>query len=188
MLAPNETGTVTAKITNLIQQDITPTVSAQISHAGMPRETDQVVPLKPDSSEILEWSVDSSDVVYKYLILVNILQLRYRDNPSRLGSCGILAFGLFGLSGLGTFGLVMAVSLVAMLIGAILWMQAHTPLDDHSSSLGRAGLTLMVITVLALLSVFPRWWGFTLILDALIVLVIGVIFTEFVLVSGKSKG
>jgi hypothetical protein len=58
-------------------------------------------------------------------------------------------------------------------------------LDDYSLSLGRAGATLIVITVLALLSVFPRWWGLTLVLDALILLVIGVIFTEFSMGSQK---
>jgi glucan phosphoethanolaminetransferase (alkaline phosphatase superfamily) len=129
--------------------------------------------------------VNSSDIVFKYLILVNIQQRRYRDNPSMLGSCGILAFSLFGLSGFASFSLMMATSLAAMLMGAILWLQVHQPLDDYSLSLGRAGATLIVITVLALLSVFPRWWGLTLVLDALILLVIGVIFTEFSMGSQK---
>jgi glucan phosphoethanolaminetransferase (alkaline phosphatase superfamily) len=102
-----------------------------------------------------------------------------------LGSCGILAFSLFGLSGFASFSLMMATSLAAMLMGAILWLQVHQPLDDYSLSLGRAGATLIVITVLALLSVFPRWWGLTLVLDALILLVIGVIFTEFSMGSQK---
>jgi hypothetical protein len=176
MLAPDEKGTIMAKITNLINEEITPTVTAEISHTGMPRRTEQIVVLKPNGSETLQWSVNSSDIVFKYLILVNIQQRRYRDNPSMLGSCGILAFSLFGLSGFASFSLMMATSLAAMLMGAILWLQVHQPLDDYSLSLGRAGATL---------SVFPRWWGLTLVLDALILLVIGVIFTEFSMGSQK---
>ena len=185
MLAPNETGTITAKIKNLLNEEITPTVSAQISHAGIPNTTDQVVALKPNDSKTLAWSVDSSDVIYKYLILVNILQLHYRDNPSMLGSCGILIFSLFGLSGLASFSLVMIVSLTAMLLGTILWVQAHPTFNTYSFNLGRAGIVLMVITTLALLSTFPRWWWLTLVLDAGIVLMIGIIFTEFFMVSQK---
>jgi hypothetical protein len=187
MLAPYEEGTVTAKVTNLIDEEITPTITAEISHAGTPRRTEQIVMLEPHRSETLHWPVNSSDIVFEYLILVNIQQGRYRENPSMLGSCAILAFSLFGWSGLASFSLVMAASLAAMLTGAILWFQAHQPLDDYSLSFGRAGATLIVITVLALLTLFPRWWGLTLVLDALILLVIGVIFTEFI-IGSQEKG
>jgi hypothetical protein len=182
MLSPNETGTIRANITNITNEDVTPTVSAEISHADTPRHADQIVSLKPNGSETLTWSVNPSDVVYKYLILVNILQLRYSDNPSRLGSCGIVLFSLFGLSGFASFALIIAVSLVAMLLGAILWLKAHQPLNERSRNLGRSGRALMLITVLALLSLFPRWWGLTLVLDALILLILGVIFTDFLIV------
>jgi len=187
MLAPDEEGTITAKVANLINEEITPTVTAEISHTALPRRTEQVVVLKPHRSETLHWPVNSSDIVFEYLILVNIRQGRFRENPSMLGSCGILAFSLFGLSGFASFSLLMAASLAAMLTGAILWFQAHQPLDDYSLNLGRAGATLIAITVLALLSLFPRWWGLTLFLDALILLVIGVIFTEFI-IGPQKKG
>lgn len=185
MLAPSETGTITAVIKNLVDEEITPTVSAQISHAGTPRRTNQIVTLKSDDSKTLAWSIDSSDVIYRHLILVNILQSRYRDNPSMLGSCGILLFSLFGLSGLASYSLLMILSLAAMLLGAILWVQAHPTFDIYSINLRRAGIVLMVITTLALLSTLPRWWWLTLVLDAGIVLMIGIIFTEFFMLPQK---
>ena len=107
ILSPNETGTIRANITNITNEEVTPTVTAEISHADTPRTADQMVTLNPKGSTTLTWSVDPSDVVFKYLILVNILQLRYSDNPSRLGSCGILLFSLFGLSGSTSFALIM---------------------------------------------------------------------------------
>ncbi len=188
MLARNETGTLSATISNLTNEDITPTVSAEISHVGRMRRIDQIVPLKPGGSQKLEWTVDSTDVTYEYLILVDVLQLRYRDNPSMLGSCGILLFSLFGLSGMETFGFIVGVSLIAIWVGAMLWAKAHPTASNYSLNLARAGIVLLVITTLSLLSTFPRWWWLTLLLDAGIVLMIGVIFTEFVLFPGKYKG
>lgn len=187
MLAHNETGIISATISNRINEDITPTVSAQISHGGATRRIDQIVTLKPHGSQKLEWKVDSTDVVYKYLILVDVLQLRYRDNPSMLGSCGILLFSLFGLNGSATFGLMLAVSLVALSVGAIVWARAHPIFNNYSFNLARAGMVLIAFTTLALLSTLLRWWWLTLLLDAGIVLMIGVIFTEFVLLPGKYK-
>lgn len=187
MLARDETGSVTAKITNLTNDSVTPTVSVEISHADPPRQTDQIVTLTPGSSQTLTWSVDSSDVIFSDLILVNILQLRYRDNPSMLGSCGILLFSLFGLSGQSTFILLTVTSLAAMLGGAFLWARAHQQMDRYLTSLANASIVLTVMTALALLTTLPRWWGLTLIFDAGIVLMIGVIFTEFVLFPGKYK-
>jgi hypothetical protein len=187
MLARNETGTVSATVSNLINEEITPTVSAQISHVGTTRRIDQIVSLKPHASQRLEWTVDSTDAVYKYLVLVDVVQLRYRDNPSMLGSCGILIFSLFGLNGPATFGLMLAVCFLALFIGATLWARVHPIFNNYSFNLARAGMVLIAFTTLALLSTLPRWWWLTLLLDAGVVLMIGVIFTEFILFPGKYK-
>jgi hypothetical protein len=184
MLAPKERGTVSAKIANSTSEEIKPVVTAQISHANLPREEQQTVLLKAKESKTVEWMVNSSDVIFEHLIIVNISQARYRDNPSLFGSCGILLFSLFGLSGELTFGLLLASSVTAMLIGGRLWSKERPqPLSEFSINLTQISKALMAITILALLSMFPRWWGLTLVLDALILLVTGVIFTDFLLLS-----
>jgi len=182
ILAPDETGKVTANIANRINEKVTPTVRAQISHPGEPRMIDQIVTLEPNASETLTWEVQPSDVIFGRLILVDVFQLRYRDNPSMLGSCGIFLFSLLGLSGLATFSLVLVLSLAAMLGGAIFWRQAHPqPWNNYTVNLARAGMALMGITILSLLTLFPRWWGLTLFFNALTLLAMGIIFTDFVL-------
>lgn len=184
MLAPKERGTVSARIANLTNDDVKPVVSAEISHADLPREMGQTILLSAKESKTVEWTVDSSDVIYGHLILVNVNQARYRDNPSRFGACGILLFSLFHLTGAQSFGLVLVISLIGMLLGGRLWlMERRQPLTEFSINLTQISKVLMAITILALLSIFPRWWGLTLVLDALILLVIGVIFTDFLLLS-----
>jgi hypothetical protein len=184
MLAPTEPGMVSANIVNTTNDEIKPVVTAQISHENLPRQVTQTILLSAKESKIVEWTIDSSDVIFGNLILVDVIQSRYRDNPSLFGSCGILLFSLFHFTGAQTFGSLMIISLVAMLLGGRLWLlERPQPLNSFSSSLTGISTTLMIITVLALLSMFPRWWGLTLVLDALIFLVMGVILTDFVLFS-----
>src|SRR6185503_18696706 len=141
------TGVIKANIVNLMEEDITPLVSAEISHAPVPRNLDQKVALKSGASQIVEWTVDSSDVIFGRLILVDILQSRYRNNPSFFGSCGILLFSLFGMTGMETFGLAFALSLLAMLSGRALWSNTQQPPDSFSKNLMRINTVLMGIII-----------------------------------------
>ena len=184
MLAPDEMGVVQATIVNQTTDVITPQVSVEISHAPMPIRNDQTVSLKARESTTVQWTVSGEDVIYQHLILVTVLQLRYRDNPSRLGACSILLFGLFGIGGKGTLMIIMIFCLAAMLSGAWLWRSSRGLLDEFSTNLARIGITLMAITVLSFISMLLRWWGLTLFFDALILLVIGVILTDFGIFRG----
>lgn len=186
MISPAESGTVNAEIINLTDKDVKPVIYAQISHAETPRETNLTVPLASGKSETVQWNVDASDAIFERLILVNVLQSRYSDNPSRSGSCGVLIFSLFVLTGTQTFGLVFVVSLVLIVCGGGLWLYVRAPLDKWSGNIVQINAVLLGITILALLSTWARLWGLALFFDALIVLVLGVIVTEFILFSQKS--
>ena len=185
MLSPVESAAISANIINSTDKEIKPVVSVEVSQPKIPRKESQTLTLAPGGSEVVQWSVDPSDVIFDRMILVNILQSQYRDNPSRLGSCGIFILSLFSLTGEQTFALVSAVSLVAMLSGATLWMYARWPLNKLATNIAQISTVLFVITVLALLTTIPRLWGLTLILDAIILLIFGVIITEFGLFSQK---
>jgi hypothetical protein len=187
IISPAESGIVSTEINNLIHDDIKPVVTAEISHGKVPREISQTVSLAPGNSQAVQWTVDSSDVIFERVILVNVLQSRYSDNPTHSGSCGILVFSLFGLTGIQTFGLVFAVSLILMLSGGWLWLYARRPLDKFSGNIIQINSVLLGVTILALLSTLAHWWGLAIIFDLLILLVMGVIITEFVLFSQKYR-
>ena len=185
MLSPVESAAVSANIINTSNKEIKPVVSVEVSHAKVPRKESQTLTLAPGGSETVQWTVDPSDVIFERMILVNILQSQYRDNPSRLGSCGIFIMSILGLPGAQTFALVFAVSLVAMLSGAVLWLYARWPLNRLATNIAQISTVLFIITVLALVTTIPPLWGLTLILDMLILLIFGVIVTEFGLFSQK---
>jgi hypothetical protein len=185
MISPAESGIIEAPIVNLTNQEIKPVVLAEVSHEGGARKASRTIPLGPRGIETFRLSVDRSDMIFDRLILVNVLQSSYGDNPSRLGSCGILLFSLFGLSGSQTFGSIFAFSLVCILLGSGLWLYAQRPLNDTAGGLAQAGATLAALTIAAMLSSLPRWWGFILLFDAIILLMIGVILTEFIVIPQK---
>ena len=187
ILSPAEKGVIKAEIVNLTGEEIKPVVTAEISHGKVPREVQQTFPLNSLKSQNVEWTVDASDVIFERVILVNILQSRYSNNPSRSGACGILVFSLFGLTGIQSFGLLLTISLILMFSGGALWLRTRIPLDKFSRNIVQINSVLFALTVLALLSTVARWWGLALFFDALILLVMGVIITEFVLFSQKHK-
>ena len=181
MISPAESGTASAVITNPTDEETKPVVNAEISHAHVARRESQMFFLAPGDTGEAQWVVDSSDAIFGNLIIVNILQSRYSTSPSRLGSCGILLFSLFGLTGMQTLGLIFAGSILGILFGGGLWLYTRRALNGFSASIAQPAALLAGITVAALLSSLPRWWGLTLVLDAISVLIIGIILVEFIL-------
>lgn len=178
LLSPTESAMVEAAITNSTIEEVSPLVTQDLNRSSGSPETTQIVPLAPTATETLAWTIDSSHLMFNRLILVNIFQAPYKENPSRLGSCGILLFSLFGLSGAQTFGLLFASSLVGILVGYGLWVYARHYLNDWSN-ITQAGGLLGALTIAALLSSVVRWWGLILILDFLILLLASTLLTEF---------
>ena len=187
ILSPAEKGVIKAEIVNLTGEEIKPIFRVEISHGRVPRAIQQTFQLGSLKSESMEWMVDSSDIIFERVILVNAQQSRYKSNPSRSGSCGILVFSLFGLTGIQSFGLVLSISLLLMVAGGALWLKNRRPLDKLSKNVFQINLVLFVVIVLALMSTMARWWGMALFFDALALLVMGVIITEFMLFSQKHK-
>ena len=181
MLSPAESGTIRSDFTNPTDEEIKPVILAEITKKSGAQILSQTLYLAPGETQTIEWSVDASDVIFDKLILVSILQSQYRETPSRLGTCGVLFFGLFGLTGMQTFSLIFAASVICIFLGSGLWYHARKPLEKLALNVAQAGSLLAVTVVCGLFSSLPRWWGLTLILDGLSVLIMGIIVIEFLL-------
>lgn len=181
LLSPSETGQVSATIINSIDEDVLPVVTAEISRAGGLQSLSQTVSLAPHETRVLRWPVDASDLIFSRLILVNVIQARYSDLDSHQGSCAILVVNLFNLSGVESLALILVGFFSLILLGGALWWRLHAPLDDLAESTLRACGAWAGMVALAVLTALPRWWGLTLFLDALALIMVGVIFTEIVL-------
>ena len=186
MLAPGEAGMVRALIANTSNENVTPAISVEISHLGGARQLGETLDLAPGETKPVQWTVDSADIIFNRLILVSIYQSQYRDLPAHIGYCGILQFSLFSLSGMQTFVLLFTLSLIAMLLGAILWFITHNPLDETHSNIAQAGSLIAVTCIAALFSAVPRWWGIALVLDGFSFLAFGLIVVEFTIFPSKT--
>jgi len=187
MLAPAESGIVTATFDNLTDELAKPVIRLETSHPGGARQTSQALSLAPGTTQTLNWTVGADDAIFGRLILVSVYQSQYRQLPSRLGCCGILVLGLFGLSGSQTFTLTFAVSILGLMVGGALWLLRMRSLGGPVLAVTNAGGVLAAIVLAGMLSALPRWWGLTLFCLALTVLMIGVIVTEFILFPTVNK-
>ncbi len=183
MLSPAESGKVSAEIINLTEKEIKPIVNVEFGRTN----ASQTFILAPMKSQPAQWTVTSSAAIFDNLIVANVLQSQYRNNPSRSGSCGILLFSLFELAGMQTFYLIFGSSIASLLIGGGLWFYLRSPLDNSATNIAQAGGWLAGMIIAAMLLSIRRWWGLTLLLDAASLLLIGVIFVEFILFPKKDN-
>jgi hypothetical protein len=187
MLAPTETGTVSATVTNTLDTEVEPVVMAQISQGDQPQTLSETLTLDPGQSQLVQWPVDASDIVFGHLIVASVTQQRYSILDPHWGFCGILIFSLFNLPGLESLLLIMTGSLAFILAGGFLWARAQAPLDSLAGNTIRACAALAVMTLLAALVMLPRWWGLGMLLVALCVIMLGIILSEFVLFPKRER-
>ena len=172
---------MTATITNSLNEPVLPTLTTEISSVGGLQSLSQTLSLAPHETQIIHWLVNPSDVIFGGLILVNVIQGRYGDLDPQHGFCGILIFNLFNLTGNESFVLIFISGIVLILVGGTLWRHIHEPLDDSADQTIQACGGMAGVTTLALLTALPRWWGLTLFLDAFALIMLSVIFTDFLL-------
>ena len=125
VLSAHETGTISTVISNSLNEEVLPVVTAKFSREGVPQETSETLTLAPGASKAMTWHVDASNIIYGRLILVNVSQRNYRDLTARQGYCGILFLNMLGMSGSLILILICAVSLFCMLGGGMLWLWLH---------------------------------------------------------------
>jgi hypothetical protein len=178
LLSFDETGIIKASIINTLDQDVQPMVTAEISRNGGAQQISQALTLAPHESKPVQWKVDASNVLFGRLILVSILQGKYEDLPARQGYCGILFLSLFGMNGREAIILLGSTSFILLILGAVIWIRGHLPLNPRDESLARAFGSLAAVATIGLFTALLRWWGLIIILDVIALILIIVIFTE----------
>jgi hypothetical protein len=187
MLSPTGSGTISAAITNTLDEETKPVVTAEISRIDGLQQLRQTLDLAPHETRITRWTVDSSYMIFGRLILVNIVQSRYSGLSSRQGACGILVFNVFNLNGESSFGLLCFTALLCIVLGAAIWLRVNRPLDNYHRSAAQACGIVTGMATAGLLAALPRWWGLIMFFDALTLIVLAVVLIEFVLFPGRQQ-
>jgi hypothetical protein len=176
VMAAWETAEIKTIVTNsLTDKSTKPQVNAFISQARgkEARYVSDTLELAPLESRAMQWTVNSSDIIFDRLILVNILQRQYNKLPSSQGACSILVYSLFGLNGVNTLYVVVASGILASLLGAILSFFWLRPFSDTLKSFAQVSLLFFALSLLGLFVALFRLWGLTMIFDAAALLAFG---------------
>jgi len=178
ILSLGETGVVSALVTNTLDQDIQPMITAQIGRNNGVQQMSETPTIAPRTSKTIQWKVDAANSLYGRLILVSVLQGKYEDLPARQGSCGIIFLNLLGMNGRETTILLSCLSVGLLILGAAIWLRGRLPLNPRTENIARSFSSLGILTTVGLLAALLRWWGLIIILDAVALIVLIVIFTD----------
>lgn len=187
ILSFGETGVIRASVTNPLDQQIQPSVTAEISRGGHTQQTSDLVAVAPHETKTVAWKVDDSNLIFGRLILASVLQGKSEDVSAKQSYCGILVLNFLGMKGQEIFILFCVTSFVLLTLGAVLWLRGHLPLNERDESFARAFGSLAVLTTLGLVTALLRWWGLIIVLDAIALLVIIIIFTDVLFGAGPRR-
>jgi len=179
LLNQQETGTVTATFSNPTDYAARRTVDANISHGFviLMREERTRIDLEPGEKRTLQWTISPEDAAWGQFILVHIETLRSGSLPSRSGSCGVLVSNLPFGTGTQITILIVAVSLLLMVIGTVLWRRGTEAQRKDLRTVDYLALALGPFTLSALIASMLGIWLVSLILIILSVLTMVTIVT-----------
>lgn len=178
MIAPTETATISTTISNTTDQATKPQVNAFFSYQNDAQVDTQTLQLEAYSSQPLQWTVGSSNIVFDRLILFSVLQRQYKHLEAHQSQCSIYVFSLFGLSGQSSLITIFSSSIIISLLGLGLMYQYLKPFSEKTKRMMQVNLLFLVLVLLGVFSSLPRLWGLTLIFNASALLAIAVAYIE----------
>ena len=178
VISAHETATISTVITNSLAEEVKTVIVTSISQTGSPQEFRETLVLAPHESKTLMRQADASNVVFGRLIFVNIDQRRFSDLSSRQGYCSILLLSILGLTGWQALILLCLISLACLIAGSLIWLRNQAPINEQDRNVARPFVSLAALSTLALIVAMLHWWGLVILLDAVALMLIGVIFTE----------
>jgi len=94
LMTPNDTNTISLKVSNPIDQAISPAIKTMISTSTVAEEYLENVVLAPGESKILEWTVGPDNIDLEHFIFAKALMYSAYPLPSKEDTCGIFIVNL----------------------------------------------------------------------------------------------
>jgi hypothetical protein len=184
LLSSNESGTVSARISNPTDADVSRLVRAHISrgHLTLMRELEQQLSLAPGETRELEWEVTEDDAAYGHLIFAKVIFLENDRNPITRGSCGILVLDLpFGLRGSTAVTIMYLVSFICIITSLVIWWRYGRSYTGIRMEATRAMIVLGITVLLGLIFALFGLWEVSAATFYIGILSIGVVVPHFLI-------
>jgi hypothetical protein len=154
LINSQEIGVVSTSVSNPLDEPIVQIIQADISDPNDLFRTKmerQEISIDPGEKREIAWIVRPADKLYDRLILVRVyLYQKVAYGPAQTNHCGILVLDFLGLSSSQILALVIAVSLLMMGVGGLLWVDQFPLVRDWSGNLVKRISALAGLTVAAM--------------------------------------
>ncbi len=157
ILTPQDSSSITASVTNKVDQPISPTFQALIS--GPVFQNVQTQPsIDPGQTLKVKWPVNGDNIIFGHLIIARVYQSSSYKTSTATANCGTLFLNLSGLTGTQIYVGVLVISLLGSTLGLILWAIANRPLGGRSLERLWGLILLGAVVVLGiLLGTLGQW-------------------------------
>ena len=168
MIAPTETGTVSAVFDNRTDKEDSFSYRAEISRKGVStRQVEGQIAVPPGEERSVQLSVDANDVDLLFFILVKMSILPNALHKSQEAVCGTMLVNILGLTGVQISTIAVILSFLGMAIGLGIWHQTDNKSD---SDVPRVVQALGFVVILALFATSMGWWALAIVLCVITIL------------------
>lgn len=185
MMSYTEIGTILVQIVNETSFEVEPIVNAAFGQPNTSKQefTYQKYILAPKETQSVQWQVDASNAAFGRIIPVIVKQSSYKINPRRVNACGIVLFNLFGWNGSKTLTFIIGVCILCLAAGLFLARVSPISQFDAVKNMSQLRAMLCILTLAVIASSLLRWWGPSIILEAISAITLGTILTDLLIPS-----
>ena len=175
LMTTGETAKISVRIKNPTKQTIEPVLRADISQPGVFRQEMTQLSLAPGETKQVDWMVTKEDVDLRFFVLVKAYAYAISTLPFREATCGILILDLPGLTGSQILATALALMLLGIITGLLLWQSSSKPLFGRRLDAAWAMCSLAGVVLLGVFSALMGW----LLLNFLILVLCILLFSAF---------
>lgn len=172
ILSADEVGTVSVSLTNPRTREMKPIIEFTASSRGLFRQTKDQPTMAAEETREFKWNISRADIDFGIFAMAKVFVFSAFYQPNQLSAtCGILWLNLPGLSGVTIYLLWVALSVVFIVGGWLMWYLVRSPSVWRTVLLSR-GMAVLGIAVLVNLPVTALgWWELGFLLLILTVLI-----------------
>lgn len=177
LMSPNEVGEIKATFNNPVDQDWYRYTTVYISdgYITLMREIKMKVDIPDGQKKTVTWEIYPENAVYDLFIFFHIYANAHYPYPSLGGSCGVVLLDLFGLTGNQSLILIISTSLLAILLGLLLWNKSTKTSEVKAWNSFRSMIGLAVIIYIGLIIGYFGAWVIALLFLMAALLLAGII-------------
>jgi hypothetical protein len=169
LIAPTETGIVTAVFNNPTDREDNFFYKVEVSGKPFTRQVKNQIAMPPHQTKSIQLTVDANDVDLLFFILVKMNILPNAFHPSQEAVCGMMVVNVLGLTGAQISTFALSLSFLGIAVGLGVWQPTNSNLDRSAK---RAMQTLGFVVLFEVVAGVLGWWVISVVLAVTTILLL----------------